>query len=94
MPQIDGFHKGFRVVGVLESALTKAEQEHKVNEKPFDANHWLMNASKRAIRSKPYEILEAAQVCAELARKAGWLAVEVREIKREATNITTTESKS
>ena len=93
-PSLDSFHKGFRVVGVPILALTKAEKEHQAKQsiaakkdnetKPFDANHWLMSARKRAIRSKPYEVPEAAQVCAELALKAGWLAVEIREIKREA----------
>lgn len=67
-------------------AFEEAQANHqkaKGNSEPFDANHWLMNARKKAIRSKPYEVKEAAEVCADLARKAGWLAVEVREIKRE-----------
>ena len=94
-PQIDSFHKGFRVVGVTEVMLANARLEHEQKQKehpkkqmgPFDENNWLMNARKKPIRSKPYELIDAANVCADLARKAGWLAVEVLEIKRDIANI-------
>jgi len=50
---------------------------------PWDAERWLSDAKKRPVRSKPYEIPEAAKLCAEMASKAGWLRVEVVELKKE-----------
>ena len=50
--------------------------------KPFDLNHWMMTDRKRAVRAKPYELKDAAQDCADLAAKAGWLAVEIRKIAK------------
>ncbi len=87
------YHKGFRVVGIPPGRVEEAEVEHNVaqNElvakgspfKPFDREHWIMNASKKSVRAKPYEVRSAAEVCADLAKKAGWLGVEVREMKKE-----------
>lgn len=51
--------------------------------KTWDEAFWRNNYKKRPVRAKPYELLEAAQVCADMAEKAGWLNVEVREVKRE-----------
>ncbi|KGG82848.1 hypothetical protein P245_26680 [Comamonas thiooxydans] len=34
------------------------------------------------MRSKPYLLQEAAQQCKELAVKAGWLEVQIQEIKK------------
>lgn len=44
---------------------------------------WANGAKPTPIRPKPYEILEAAQQCKELAEKAGWDRVRVVELKRE-----------
>lgn len=48
---------------------------------------WVLSSAwvytwKDSVRSKPYEILEAAEQCAEMARKAGWEDVEIIEVKR------------
>jgi hypothetical protein len=51
--------------------------------KPWDAEFWLRTARGIAVRSKPYELPEAAQQCAEMAEKAGWLRVRVEAVKRE-----------
>jgi len=51
-------------------------------EKIFNHAHWLGTARKRPVRAKPYEIEEAARVCADLASKAGWQAVEVRRVAK------------
>jgi hypothetical protein len=51
--------------------------------KQWDESYWRNNQKKRPVRAKPYEVPEAAQVCADLAKKAGWLDVAVVELKRE-----------
>lgn len=50
--------------------------------KEWDEKHWRMTQKKRPVRAKPYEVPEAAKLCAEMATKAGWLDVVVTEIKR------------
>lgn len=103
----EGFHKGWRVVGVPGDALKQAEQDHprliadaeswnlRVQQErgtgkavpvsgPWDADKWLNEAKLRPVRSKPYELQSAANECAELARKAGWLRVSLQEVKKEA----------
>lgn len=89
----DSFHRGWRVVGIPPGAVEEAEQEHSRRQiplaaagkesKPFDRGNWIMNAKKKPVRAKPYELPGSAKECAELAEKAGWLAVEIREIKKE-----------
>ena len=48
--------------------------------KPWDEDFWRRNARKTALRSKPYEIYGAAELCAEMARKDGWEDVEIVEV--------------
>lgn len=50
---------------------------------PWNEDYWRRNAKKTALRSKPYEIYEAAELCAEMARKDGWEDVEIIEVKKE-----------
>lgn len=50
--------------------------------KEWDEKHWRMTQKKRPVRAKPYEVPEAANLCADMAKKAGWLDVVVTEIKR------------
>ena len=51
---------------------------------PWDPVRWLKETKKTPIRSKPYSLQSAAAECKALAERAGWLAVEIVEIKREA----------
>jgi hypothetical protein len=51
-------------------------------EKPFNHAHWLMTGTKRSVRAKPYEVEDAARVCADLASKSGWQGVEVRQVAK------------
>lgn len=82
------YHKGWRVVGLppgsLEEAMRihNARQNEKRDPKPFDRQHWEQTAGKKSVRTAPYPVRDAAKVCAELAIKAGWIAVEVREVRR------------
>lgn len=87
----DQFHKGWRVVGIPPGAVEAAETERNrlqalmrdwTKRKPFDRGLWIANAKKKPIRPKPYEIKESAEVCAGLAKRSGWLSVELVEIKK------------
>jgi hypothetical protein len=86
----EGSHNGWRVVGFPPGAREDAKREHEFKQagkkepKAWNEAHWLMNGKKTAVRSKPYELQEAAKQCAEMATKAGWLAVECVELKKEA----------
>lgn len=80
----EGSHNGWRVRGIPPGALEEARRDAKRNERVFDEEHWLMNAKRVPVRSKPYGIPAAAQECKALAEKAGWLRVEVVELKKEA----------
>lgn len=86
-------HKGWRVTGIPPEALPKAKEEHarlqvmarKAGGKPvedFDEQAWLRKAKRSAVRSKPYHLEAAAQQCKELANKAGWVEVQILEIKK------------
>ena len=86
-------HKGWRVSGIKPGMLDEAKQAHerlcqmaqKAGGKPpepFDETAWLRAAKRTAVRSKPYILQEAAQQCKELAIKAGWLEVQIQEIKK------------
>ena len=54
--------------------------------KPFNEQDWLRSATRKPVRAKPYSIPDAAQTCAELATKAGWLRVEVVAIEKKPPN--------
>ena len=75
--------------GKLKEAKQAHEQLRQMAQKaggkppdPFDETGWLRTAKRTAVRSKPYILQEAAQQCKELAVKAGWLDVQLQEIKK------------
>jgi hypothetical protein len=41
---------------------------------------WMAKNKPKRARSKPYELESAAEMCADLMRKAGWLHVRVEEL--------------
>lgn len=67
-----------------DCALAK-EQRRAAPQKPlpFDEEQWLHTAKRVKVRARPYEIRSSAEQCRELALKAGWLIVSVRELRRE-----------
>lgn len=86
-------HKGWRVSGIQPGKLEEAKQAHlqlcqmaqKAGGKPpepFDEAAWRRTAKRTAVRSKPYILQEAAQQCKDLAMKAGWLELQIQEIKK------------
>lgn len=50
--------------------------------KEWNEADWRQNSRKTRVRSKPYEIPEAADQCKELAERAGWTDVRVAPIER------------
>ena len=86
------YHNGWRVQGIPPGALEEAKEKHQREArlmrdggkevKDFDQELWLMNAKRKPLR-KPYELEAAARECKALAEKAGWLRVEIVELKRE-----------
>jgi hypothetical protein len=89
----DGYHNGWRVQGIPPGALEDARKQHQIEArhaaesgrepKEWDQERWLMNAKRKPVRSKPYEVHSAALECKALAEKAGWLRVEIVELKKE-----------
>lgn len=55
--QPDELHKGFRVVGVSPKKVADAKADCNKKGDQFNLESFLCKASKRAVRSKPYEIL-------------------------------------
>jgi hypothetical protein len=51
---------------------------------PFDEAKWIEAAPLKPARTKPFEIPEAAQQCFDLAKKAGWLRLEIRLLSKGA----------
>ena len=89
------YHKGFRVVGLPPGTTEEARIAHEKARAaaatsgiarmpfPWDVVVFQMNAKKKAIRSKAYELRSAADECAALAVKAGWEAVEVLALTKQ-----------
>ncbi len=86
---------GFSVVGYSPAQIAKARQQHAdeiaaaqrlklVNPiveipGPFDLSAWMRKTRPGKARSKPYEIEQAAEQCAELCTRVGWLEVRVQQ---------------
>jgi hypothetical protein len=94
-PESRAFHKGYRVVGHPKGACERARldslEEWRIwqsfgskgkSPKLWNEISWRLNTKKRAIRSKPYGIYSAAQICKELALKDGWEDVDIIEISK------------
>lgn len=89
----ESYHKGWRVTGVrvvdLEEARRQAKDLARIAKslgqipKPFVDEEWIAGARGKPVRAKPYNLCEAAEVCAKLAEKSGaWLRVRIEEIKK------------
>lgn len=78
---------GWAVKGIPPGALESAKADHAYllqfpnsDKEPWNEQAWL-NKAKRVNAHKPFSIPEAAQQYKELAEKAGWLRVQVIELK-------------
>jgi hypothetical protein len=86
------FHKGWVVEGLPPRSVEEAKALHEAKRRMEIQNKakritpewseadYLRLARGRRVRTKPYEILEAAYTCKALAEKAGWVRVTVRAV--------------
>lgn len=65
-----------------EAQKAKAMRGGEKPPKPWDEAAWHLRAPLKAVRSKPYEVPEAADECRLLALKSGWMDVVVIEMKK------------
>lgn len=90
------FHKGYAVEGfqpgVFDAAratyikareVAISEGAKKIPEE-WSERAWLAKAKPKRVRTKPYELHQAATECKALAEKAGWTHVEVRALSKGA----------
>lgn len=70
----DSYHKGFMATGFSPEQLERARIEHEkqATGKPFIEAAYMAKARPTKIRSKPYEIAEAASQAVAMAEKSGW----------------------
>jgi hypothetical protein len=68
--------------GLTDKARQERRAEGQKEPKPWDEATWRSKTKLRPVRSKPYELRDAAMQCADLARKAGWLDVVVLEVAK------------
>lgn len=74
---IDSFHKGWHVVGFSPDQLAEGRRQHEAaSDKPFDEVSFMRTNKPLKIQSRPFVIFEAAEQCAEMARKQGWKLVQ------------------
>lgn len=88
------YHKGFAVEGIPPGALEAAKEAHECERAtairegakriPEEWNEltWIAKAKTKRVRTKAYEVPEAAMLCKEMAEKAGWLRVAVRPLSK------------
>lgn len=86
-------HMGWRAVGFSPQQLEQAEIEHeKASQRaaaagarglfPFNRDQYMRSGKPAAIRSKPYDLREAADIACRLAEREGWVGCRVEEIVR------------
>lgn len=82
------FHQGWLVMGYSPAQVSAAQQLHETTSRnrqqhglaalpSFDLRLATRGVRPVKVRSKPYEVYEAACECAALARRAGWGLVQV-----------------
>lgn len=83
----EAYHKGWVVVGHAPDQVADARRLYEeeaaaarakgIDRPPFDPVANMRAVKTRPVRSKPYELHDAATQCAELARRTGWSSVTV-----------------
>lgn len=92
---LDMISLGFVVEGWRPEALAAARKTREADLAAFaadpagkqplawDEEQWFLKIKPQKVRARPYEIRSAADQCAEIATKSGWLRVQVTEIRRQ-----------
>lgn len=79
----EAHHKGWRAVGFSPEQIAEAKVAHEEDSArevhngrqalpAWNEDAWMRHAKPKAIRSKPYELEDAAVQCAALATRNGW----------------------
>lgn len=87
------YHKGYCVEGIppgareeameaLARLRSMAESAGGKLPEPWNESAWIAKAKARRVRTKPYELCQAAEECKALAEKAGWLRVTIRALSK------------
>lgn len=87
------YHKGWIVTGFPKGDIEEARRKHdeacaRAEEtgapmlKPFSEEMYCRTNKPKKARPKPYEVRSAADACAELLRKSGWVSVRVEPVAR------------
>jgi hypothetical protein len=86
---------GFEVAGFSPAHLAEGERKHEIEREgqkdralmpkektlgPWNEEAYMREPKPKRVAPKPYNIASSADQCAELARKAGWKCVTVREL--------------
>jgi hypothetical protein len=82
------WHKGFRVVGFSPDQLLRGRLEHeqaiaaaRANgtevPRPWSEETYMQTHRPMPVRSKPYELREAAQIVCDMAVKNGWKRCDI-----------------
>lgn len=70
-------------LAMTEEARTRAiNKDGRKEPKEWNEAEWRGKTKKKPLRSKPYEIRQSALECADLARRSGWLDVDVIELSK------------
>lgn len=78
----DVYHKGWLVTG--HSPKQVAEYKAGLKGEEFNLLVFARHTKFKKLRTKPYESSDAANKCAEMAIKEGWLNVEVKPVTKGA----------
>ncbi|MNL25072.1 hypothetical protein D3C87_1465370 [compost metagenome] len=76
-PKLEVYHKGWIVTGHSPEQVADYKAKLPAGE-AFNQLIFARRTKFRKVRTKPYESNEAAQQCAKMAEKEGWLNVEVK----------------
>lgn len=68
------FHKGWAVEG---HRVADIEAAKKAAGEKWDELAYLRKHKAKRVRTKPYEVASAADECAAIARRSGWVHVQV-----------------
>ena len=87
------YHKGWVVTGFPREDIEEARRKHDEARAqaelsgaprplPFSEEMYCRTNKPKKARPKPYEVRSAADACAELLRKSGWVSVMVEPVAR------------
>jgi hypothetical protein len=80
----DAFY-GFEVTGYSPQMLEAARHAREDKGQRWDEDAYMRTAKPAKVSLRPYQLLQAARTCAEMATDEGWKGVKVEQLLRRAT---------